>query len=98
MPGYATVDHSYGLQLATTAPEDDGPVWMVNLMHYKERAAYADGRETRLLVLHQVDHPQGPVVIGGGGGQLEAIAVVDSGVAGHGYSSIHRHTTFCHSS
>jgi hypothetical protein len=40
---YGTVDRDYGLRLATTDPTDDGPVWMVNLMKYRERAAYADG-------------------------------------------------------
>ena len=29
---YGTIDHEYGLKLATTEPGDDGPVWMVNLM------------------------------------------------------------------
>ena len=48
MLGYGQIDQEYGIRLATTAPEDDGPVWMVNLMRYKERAEYADGRETTL--------------------------------------------------
>ena len=48
MPGYGTIDHDYGIRLATTAPEDDGPVWMVNLMRYKPRAEYVDGRATTL--------------------------------------------------
>ena len=45
MPGYGTIDHEYGVKLATTDPADDGPVWMVNLMKYKERAEYADGSD-----------------------------------------------------
>ncbi|MEM9615434.1 MAG: hypothetical protein AAF962_03020 [Actinomycetota bacterium] len=63
MPGYATVDHTYGLKLATTAPEDDGPVWMVNLMHYKERAEYVDGRQTTLTGRQADDEyaPLGPL-------------------------------------
>lgn len=48
MPGYGQIDHAYGAKLATTAPADDGPVWMVNLMRYKEQAEYADGRDTSL--------------------------------------------------
>lgn len=48
MPGYGRIDHDYGIELATTPPDDDGPVWMVNLMRYKERAEYGDGRETTL--------------------------------------------------
>jgi hypothetical protein len=42
-PGYGQVDRHYGRRLATTPPEDDGTVWMVNLMAYKPLAAYADG-------------------------------------------------------
>lgn len=42
-PAYGTVDREYAIRLATTPPEDDGPVWMVNLMHYHDRAQYADG-------------------------------------------------------
>ena len=48
MPDYGRIDHEYGLRLATIPPEDDGPVWMVNLMRYKEQAEYGDGRETTL--------------------------------------------------
>lgn len=43
-PRYGKVDKQYGMQLATTAPEDDGPIWMVNLMSYRKQADYADGR------------------------------------------------------
>jgi hypothetical protein len=43
-PRYGTVDRDYGLRLATTPPEEDGPVWMVNLMKYREVADYADDR------------------------------------------------------
>lgn len=44
-PGYGRVDRDYGMRLATTPPEEDGPIWMVNLMSYRERAVY-DGAET----------------------------------------------------
>ena len=27
---YGQVDREYGLRLATTASDDDGPIWMVN--------------------------------------------------------------------
>lgn len=33
-PRYGTVDRDYGMKLATTPPEVDGPVWMINLMRY----------------------------------------------------------------
>ena len=42
-PRYGLVDREYGIQLATTSPADDGPVWMVNLMKYREVADYVDG-------------------------------------------------------
>jgi hypothetical protein len=41
-PRYGTVDREYGMKLATTPPDEDGPVWMVNLMKYREVADYAD--------------------------------------------------------
>ncbi|MEM7273083.1 MAG: hypothetical protein AAF547_08400 [Actinomycetota bacterium] len=63
MPGYGQIDHDYGLRLATTDPADDGPVWMINLMHYRERAEYADGRETTLTGREADDRytPLGPL-------------------------------------
>jgi hypothetical protein len=42
-PGYGKVGRDYAMRMFTMAPEDDGPVWMVNLMKYKEVAAYTDG-------------------------------------------------------
>ena len=45
-PRYGTVDREYGMRLATTPPEKDGPVWMVNLMKYREVAEYTDGRQS----------------------------------------------------
>ena len=47
-PRYGTVDRDYGMRLATTPPDEDGPVWMVNLMKYREVADYADGRESAI--------------------------------------------------
>jgi len=47
-PRYGTVDRDYGMRLATTPPEEDGPVWMVNLMKYREVADYTDGRESAI--------------------------------------------------
>jgi hypothetical protein len=43
-PGYGTVDTDYGRRLAT-APDQAGPVWMVNLMAYRDRAVY-EGAES----------------------------------------------------
>jgi hypothetical protein len=45
---YGTIDRDYVRHLATLDPADDGPVWMVNLMRYRERAVYTDGRTTDL--------------------------------------------------
>ncbi len=47
-PRYGTIDQGYAMQLATTPADEDGPVWMVNLMKYRERADYADGRESSI--------------------------------------------------
>ena len=41
-PRYGTVDTDYALRMAATPPEEDGPVWMVNLMKYREIADYGD--------------------------------------------------------
>ena len=38
---YGKIDRDYGMRLARTPPEEDGPVWMVNLMKYREVADYA---------------------------------------------------------
>ncbi len=63
MPDYAQIDHEYGLKLATTPPEDDGPVWMINLMKFRERAEYKDGRDTTLTGREADDEyaPIGPL-------------------------------------
>lgn len=47
-PRYGTIDPDYALRLASTSPDDDGPVWMVNLMKYRDIAEYADGRTTTI--------------------------------------------------
>ncbi len=40
---YGTIDKEYGMFLATRPPEEDGPIYMVNLMKYHEVAQYLDG-------------------------------------------------------
>lgn len=45
---YGTPNVDYAMKMAAMTPDDDGPVWMVNLMKYREVADYADGRETSL--------------------------------------------------
>lgn len=44
---YAEVDLAYEQALASAADED-GPVWMVNLMRYRPVAEYADGRASTM--------------------------------------------------
>jgi hypothetical protein len=39
---YGSIDKEYGLRLATCPPEEDGPIYMVNLMKYREVAEYTD--------------------------------------------------------
>ena len=62
-PRYGTIDYDYGATLATTDPADDGPVWMVNLMRYRETADYADGRESSISGREADDRyaPLGPL-------------------------------------
>ncbi len=40
---YGKVNKDYGLHLATRPPEEDGPIFMVNLMKYHEVAQYESG-------------------------------------------------------
>ena len=47
-PKYGQIDRDYAIRLATTPAEEDGPVWMLNLMRYREVAEYRDGRETAI--------------------------------------------------
>jgi hypothetical protein len=37
---YGKIDYDYARKLASTRPEEDGPIWMVNLMKYREIADY----------------------------------------------------------
>lgn len=43
MPAYGRLNFDLLATWADRAPEADGPVWCLNLMKYKEVAAYADG-------------------------------------------------------
>ena len=45
---YARIDPDYEATLSNTPTDEDGPVWMVNLMKYRDVAEYADGRVTTL--------------------------------------------------
>ena len=39
---YGTIDKEYAMFLATRPPEEDGPLYMVNLMKYHEVAQYSE--------------------------------------------------------
>jgi len=41
---YGAIDPDYARRLASTPAAEDGPVWMINLMAYRPRADYVDGR------------------------------------------------------
>lgn len=45
MPRYGKIDRDYAMRLAGWEPEADGPVFMLNLMKYRERAEYSDPAE-----------------------------------------------------
>ncbi len=74
-PRYGQIDHGYGLRLATTAPDDDGPVWMINLMSYRDAADYADGRDAAITGREADDEytPLGPLAAVG----AEVVFVAD---------------------
>ncbi len=63
LPRYGQIDLDYVLNLSSTVAEEDGPIWMVNLMKYRARADYADGRETELTGMEADDLylPSGPL-------------------------------------
>ncbi len=48
MPRYGQIDRDYGIELATMPAENDGPIWMVNLMKYRQTADYTDGRDSSI--------------------------------------------------
>lgn len=60
-PTYGTVDREYGQRMFTMPPEQDGPVWMVNFMKYKEEATYADG--TKGVSGQEADDKYAPIEI-----------------------------------
>ncbi len=43
---YGTIDRQFAMQLGSRPPEDDGPVYMLNLMKYRDEADYGEGGET----------------------------------------------------
>jgi hypothetical protein len=84
MPGYGQIDHDYGISLATTAPADDGPIWMVNLMRYKDVAEYRDGRETHRTGREADDEYMPTDSLTGVGAKLVYVADVEDQFLGDG--------------
>ena len=41
-PRYATLNTDYAAEMFSMSDEEDGPIWMVNLMKYHDVAQYAD--------------------------------------------------------
>ena len=60
---YGQINRDYAMKMLTMAPEDDGPIWMVNLMKYREKADYADGRDSDISGKEADDRyaPLGPL-------------------------------------
>jgi hypothetical protein len=79
---YGIVDEQYARRLATTPPDEDGPVWMVNLMKYRPVADYADGRESPLTG-EQADDVYAPFdSLAAVGAELVFLATVDTQLLG----------------
>lgn len=48
MPRYGRFDRDYAMRLASSEPATDGPVYMLNLMKYREVADYRSASEKRV--------------------------------------------------
>jgi uncharacterized protein (DUF1330 family) len=59
--GLGTPGYDYIQRILATSPDDDGPVWMVNFMHYRAEAAYLDG--SRGLTGRQADDLYAPLEV-----------------------------------
>lgn len=75
-PRYGTIDREYGMRLATCDPADDGPIWMVNLMKYRDVADYADATgDTPAISGREADDRYAP---------LDVLANIGAEVVFHG--------------
>ena len=74
------------------ASADPGPVVMVNLLRFRERAVYADGRETSLSGLEAFMIYSGlmKTIVEGFGGRFLVSALLDRLVIGSGEMGWHR--------
>ena len=57
---YGRIDKDYGLHLATRPPEEDGPIFMVNLMKYHEVAQYTGDGEAANISGREADDKYNP--------------------------------------
>lgn len=82
-PRYGTINMPYIATWPTT-PMDE-PMWALNLMHYREKADYADGRETNLTgwEADNLYSPLGPLAAIGA--ELVIVAIVVDQPAGDDY-------------
>lgn len=81
MPRYGTLNHDY---LATwfQREEPGGPMWALNLMKYRERAEYADGRESALSG-EEADNVYAPVAhLAAVGSKIVFVAPVEHQLVG----------------
>jgi len=79
---YGQIDADYAARLAGTPPEEDGPVWMVNLMRYKEVAEYADGRDSAISG-READNAYTPLAaLAGVGAEIVFVGDVDRQLLG----------------
>lgn len=79
---YGSVDTAYADRMATTPPDADGPVWMVNLMSYRDRAEYADGRDTTLTGQEADDRYAPFEALAAVGAEIVFVGEVDSQLLG----------------
>jgi hypothetical protein len=59
---FGTIDAAYAEYLATRTPDQDGPIWMVNFMRYKEAADYGRG-ESRGISGREADDRYAPTEV-----------------------------------
>lgn len=82
-PGYGQVNRDFGLRLATTDPADDGPIWMLNLMSYEDRAECADGNGPDVSGQETDDLDAPTDVLADIGAEVVFLADVDAQLLGH---------------
>lgn len=84
-PGYGTIDFDFGHHMATIDPADDGPIWMVNLMKYKEVATYADGVDGKVVTGREADNRYAPTqILNELGAEIVFVADVEATLLGDG--------------